>query len=93
MIFLIGFVIGTILTSLLLMRLIKYFTFVEKLKINERSKRERIVERVGNGGDEETSYRRCHGNVADDDGDGRFIYIFTSSSSALPSSRWVELPL
>ena len=53
MIFLIGFVIGTILTSLLLMRLIKYFTFIEKLKINERSKRERIVERVENGGDEE----------------------------------------
>ena len=53
MIFLIGFVIGTILTSLLLMRLIKYFTFIEKLKINERSKRGRIVERVENGGDEE----------------------------------------
>ena len=53
MIFLIGFVIGTILTSVLLMRLIKYFSFIERLKIQQKSSRPRRVSSVNIGGDEE----------------------------------------
>jgi uncharacterized membrane protein YciS (DUF1049 family) len=54
MVFFIGFVIGTILTSILLMRLIKYFTFIEKLKIQQqKSGKPRRVQSVNIGGDEE----------------------------------------
>ena len=53
MVFLIGFVIGTILTSILLMRLIKYFTFIEKLKIQKKGPKPRRAQSINMGGDEE----------------------------------------
>jgi len=53
MVFLIGFVIGTILTSILLMRLIKYFTFIEKLKIQNKGPKPRRAQSINIGGDEE----------------------------------------